>query len=278
MAAVLNTNEPSAGWRAELSLTFAHDTSRTVLARKQHIGPLVVQRPFYPEGPDRNVCHVYLVHPPGGIVGGDRLRFDATLQPQAHSVITTPAATKFYRTLPDRHAVLDQTLRAQDATLEWLPQETILFREARAHTTTRIELAGRSRFIGWELMCYGRPACNELFDNGNAKQQLEVWIDEYPVLLDRLHIDGENPTMRAPWGLAGHSLLGTLLAYPAIENDLEAARVHEGFACTLVDGVLSCRLVSNDADTAKRSFVHLWRTLRPRIVGREAVLPRIWAT
>jgi urease accessory protein len=277
MAAAPNdiSTPESQGWRADLQLGFERQGERTVLAHRKHVGPLLVQRPFYPEG---DVCHVYLVHPPGGIVGGDQLRLNATLAEGAHALITTPAATKFYRSLPDRHAVLEQTLRAHRATLEWLPQETILFREARARTTTSVHIDKASRFIGWELTCYGRPASNELFDSGYARQHFELWIDEQPVLLDRLHSHGASLAMRAPWGLASHTLLGTLLAYPVTDADLEAARDHVGFACTLVDRVLSCRLVSNDADAAKRIFVKLWQTLRPRIVGREAMLPRIWAT
>jgi len=263
------------GWRAELQLGFARQGERTVLARRQHVGPLVVQRPFYPEG---DVCHVYLVHPPGGIVGSDHLRLEATLEPQSYAVLTTPAATKFYRTTVDRFAVLRQELRLDAATLEWLPQETIFFREAHAKNATVVRLDRHSRFIGWELSCYGRPACSELFDLGSVRQDFELWIGERPVLLDHLRIQGCSESMQSPWGLSGNGTLGTLLAYPATGDDLAAAREHEGFACTLVDDVLSCRLVHSNADTAKQAFVKLWQTLRPRIVGREAVLPRIWAT
>jgi urease accessory protein len=275
MAAVLDNNHEQPGWRAELSLGFERSDTRTVLARRRHVGPLVVQRPFYPEG---DVCHIYLVHPPGGIVGGDGVRFDATLEARSHAVITTPAATKFYRSLPDRHASLEQTLRVRDATLEWLPQETILFRDARARTTTRVELTRQSRFIGWEVVCYGRPASGERFDLGYSRQCFEVWIDGKPVLLDRLQIDGDGLTMHSSWGLGGQPQLGTLLAYPATDAELESAREHDAFACTLVDGILSCRLVCSDADFARQAFVKLWQALRPRIVGREASIPRIWAT
>jgi urease accessory protein len=274
MAANLSTTEPQ-GWHAELNLEFAKQLGRTVLAKRQHVGPLVVQRPFYPEGP---VCHVYIVHPPGGIVGNDRLQLTAALQSGSHAVITTPAATKFYRSLPECRAQLTQSLFVHDAKLEWLPQETILFRAARAAMTTTVHLDRRSHFIGWELTCYGRPASNEVFDSGTLQQHFELWIDDQPVLLDHLHIDGASNTMNAPWGLAAHNTFGTLLAYPAAQEDLEAAREHESFACTLVDNALCCRLLSNDADNAKKQFIKLWQTLRPRIIGREAVAPRIWNT
>ena len=263
------------GWRAELQIGFKRDGTRTVLAHRKHIGPLVVQRPFYPEG---DVCHVYLVHPPGGIVGGDRLHLNVTVDTGAHVLVTTPAATKFYRAAPGQRAQLRQELHVAGGTLEWLPQETILFREADASMASVASIDSRSRFMGWELTCYGRPASGERFDAGRARQHFELWIDGRPTLLDHLRIDGAAPTMNSPWGLASNTVLGTLLAYPATIDDLETARAYDGFACTLVDGVLSCRFVGNDGEDAKQRFVRLWQTLRPSIVSREAVLPRIWAT
>lgn len=270
-----NSTTSSPDWPAELQLTFARRDSRTILAHRQHVGPLIVQRPFYPED---DICHVYVVHPPGGIAGGDRLRLDATLECGSHAVITTPAATKFYRTLPDRHALLRQELRLQDAALEWLPQETILFRDAQAATATVVHITKQSHFIGWEITCYGRPASDEYFDRGIVQQHFEVWLDEQPIFLDHLRINGGSSSMHANWGMGGNTTLGTLLAYPATVDDLEAARTHDMFACTLIDGVLSCRLVCHDGQTAKDAHVRLWQTLRPRILKREAVLPRIWAT
>jgi len=263
------------GWRAELELRFARSGDRTALVHRKHIGPLVVQRPFYPEG---DVCHVYLVHPPGGIVGGDRLRLSVDVDSNAHALITTPAATKFYRTAQGLQAKLHQELRVTGGTCEWLPQETILFREAAATMSTIARIDSQSRFIGWELTAYGRPASEELFDAGVVRQNFELWIDGQPTLLDHLRIDGATQTMKSPWGLGGCTVLGTLLAYPATSDDLEAARELDGLACTLVDGVLSCRILGTEGDDAKQRFVKLWQTLRPRVIGREAHLPRIWAT
>ena len=153
-----------AGWHAALDLEFAAQGVRTVLARRSHIGPLVVQRPFYPEG---GVCHVYLVHPPGGVVGGDTARAARhSCAMAAHALITTPAATKFYRSEGSRCATDAGHLALDAATLEWLPQETILFPDAYANIATRVRLSERSRFIGWEIVCYGRPASGLPFRAG----------------------------------------------------------------------------------------------------------------
>ncbi len=135
---------------------FAAENGATRLARRAHRGPLVVQRPFVPEGP--GVCHVYLLHPPGGLVGGDELAIDVDVDADAHALVTTPAAGKVYRTngAPVRQT---QRLRVADGgTLEWMPQEAILYDGARATLETRVDLGRNARFFGIDAVCFGLPA------------------------------------------------------------------------------------------------------------------------
>lgn len=109
---------PHMTWRAELSLDYALSTGRTV-ARHRHSGPLRVLQSLYPEGDA--VCHNVLVHPPGGIVGGDVLDIRVAVGEGAHGLVTTPGATRFYRS--EGESCVQQTLLdvAAGARLEWLP-------------------------------------------------------------------------------------------------------------------------------------------------------------
>ena len=270
--------EVGRGWHASLELEFAARGSRTVLARRSHIGPLVVQRPFYPEG---SVCHIYLVHPPGGVVGGDRLELRARADDGSHALITTPAATKFYRS-EGKLAHQSQDLSLDAATFEWLPQETILFPEAYANIVTRVRLTERSRFIGWEIVCYGRPASGLAYASGRAHQDFELWLNDIPLVLDHLRLDGAGASMQARYGLAGHTVLGTMFAFPADDALLQLARTVaiEGVlcACSKVDGVLVCRAVGMQADAVRKALTAIWQLIRPQVAGRAAVAPRIWAT
>jgi urease accessory protein len=272
--------ERDTGWRAALDLEFAPVGSRTVLARRSHLGPLVVQRPFYPEG---DVCHVYVVHPPGGVVGGDTLELRARVRDGAHALVTTPAATKFYRS-EGRVARQSQDIALDAATFEWLPQETILFPDAYANIATRVRLSERSTFIGWEIVCYGRPASGMAYASGRAHQDFELWLNDVPLMLDHLRLDGASASMQSRFGLAGHTVLGTMFAYPADDALLELARsvsLTAGIAhlaCTKVDGVLVCRAVGPQADAVRRAFVSIWSSIRPQIAGRAATPPRIWST
>ena len=266
------------GWTARLDLEFALRGDATYLARRAHVGPLLVQRPFFPEP---GVCHVYVVHPPGGVVGGDDLTISVRATEGSHALLTTPAATKFYR-CNAAHARQRQHLVAQSATIEWLPQETIFYRDAQARSETIVELNSESRFIGWEIPCLGLPARGESFDRGQVRLGMEIWIDGAPRFIDRLQIDGEHRARTAAWGLAGFEAIGTLLAYPATPSMLNMARdlSCEGIetAATLVDGVLVYRCLGAQAEAVKRAFVAVWGALRPHVLDRPAVPPRIWAT
>jgi urease accessory protein len=286
-------------WQAELRLRFGKGAGaadgRTRLVKRHHKGPLVVQRPFHPEG---DPCHVYLVHPPGGVVGGDELRIDVQVDADAHALITTPAATKFYR-CEGRVSSQTQELRAAGATLEWLPQENIFYRGAATRTATRVQVDAGSRFIGWEINCLGLPARGEAFDAGALRLDLELWkvrsrgeevvelncdneMRDVPIFIDRLRLKGESGARSARWGLAGQEAVGTLLATPATREEMESIRALVASlpyaAVSLVDGVLVLRALAPQAEAVRNLFISAWQRLRPSIVGREAVLPRIWST
>ena len=157
----------AAGWLASIRLGFSAPGEKTLLKERRHQGPLKVQRPFYPEGP---ACHVYLLHPPGGVVGGDRLNIDVDVQSGAHALITTPGASKFYRSAGPL-ALQQQTLQVHGGILEWLPQENILFPGANIKLESRIQLDASARFIGWEVHCLGRPVIDETVRPGTGQFQ-----------------------------------------------------------------------------------------------------------
>ena len=284
-----------AGWQARLELKFEASEARTRLAHRRHYGPLLVQRIFHPEpiagagAPTSEPCHVYLLHPPGGVVSGDDLQLAAEVASQAHALLTTPAAGKFYRRGPPiggepRVARLTQMLAVEDGVLEWLPQENIFYPDSAVELSTRVRLGAGARFIGWEIGCLGLPASQASLGHGSVHQSFELWRGAAPLLLDRLNIG--HSCLAARWGLAGHSALGTWLAHPAGAQQLVLARATAApmncadltLACTLVEGALCCRGMAARADRLKQAFIDLWCALRPQLLGRAAIAPRIWAT
>lgn len=267
-----------ATWPASLRLRIAHSHGQSRLLEASHSGPLRIQRPFYPESD--GTPHIYLLHPPGGVVGGDTLSIEADVESGASALITTPAAGKFYRS-DGREGGQWVSLRVADgASLEWLPQETIVFEDARAVAGLRVELAGAARFLGWEVVCLGRPACDEVFRRGRFQQRLELWRDGVPLLVEQGRFEGE--ALLEPWGLAGMPVLGTLLCAGEVAEAVEPIRelpVRRGLvAVSQCAGVLVVRYRGEDAVEARRVLQGAWEILRPLVLGKAAVVPRVWAT
>ena len=155
---------PSQAWRAELALRFARRDAATLLAQRQHAGPLRVQKALYPEG--ESVCHAIVLHPPSGIVGGDELSIRVALEAQGHALLTTPGAGKWYRSAGPWANLHNHFEVAAGACLEWLPQETIFFNGCRAAIDSEIRLAPGARYLGWDAWCLGRSASGERFTQG----------------------------------------------------------------------------------------------------------------
>jgi len=272
-------------WLAELKLGFEFDGRRTILSERKHIGPLIIQKPFYPEG---EVCHIYLIHPPGGIVGGDELNLTISLNDNAHALITTPAATKFYRGNGYEAKQVQKIEVRAGCKMEWLPQETIFFSGCEAKTKTIINLQDGAQFIGWEILCLGRPASKEKFEQGFCRQMIEVWRDKEPVVIERSFLQGGDDLLDSSWGMQSFSVMGTMLVINANETILEAVRnnIEEQnldnkkikLSSTLIKDVLICRVLANQAEAARESFIAIWKALRLQVMQRPAVAPRIWFT
>ncbi len=274
-------------WQAYLRLGFTHGARGTVLKTCDHKGPLYVQKPFYPEGKD--TAHVYLLHPPGGLVSGDELIIESRQQPNTHVLVTTPGAGRVYRARPDRTLQSQTTYLKvpKDAILEWLPQETILYPDANTRLVNQVNLERGARFIGWEITCFGLPANQLDFAQGQADQTFQISINGRLRLRERLLIHPkEDGLMAAKAGLQGYPVNGFMVAgtLDALsDEDLGALRSlceeFDGLAgVSLVDEFVVIRSLNADSEKMKRLFIRCWQILRPALIHRQACAPRIWAT
>ncbi|MDX2503957.1 MAG: urease accessory protein UreD [Gammaproteobacteria bacterium] len=270
-------------WKASLDLVFTAKNQKTILSKNLHNGPLMVQKPFYPEA--SIVCHVYLLHPPGGVVHGDQLNIKLNVETQAHALVTTPAAGKFYRST-GQFASLTQTLRVHDsALLEWLPQETLLFNASKVNLKTLINLSANARFIGWEMLCLGRKASTEPYTSGECRQHFEVWREHKPLFIERCHIEGQSPMLTEKWGMARWPLTATLIATHCDQAQLKAVQdllaqfsVKGHMSVTLKEDLLICRFLGEQAEHARDCFIKVWALIRPSIMAQDIHIPRIWNT
>jgi len=267
-------------WKASLSLGFSFENRKTTLSRKSHDGPLVVQKPLYPEGGE--VCHVIVVHPPGGIAGGDELDLAVAAERGASVLLTTPGAAKWYRSAgPWARQCL--AFDVQGA-LEWLPQESIVFDGALAQAEIEVDLAAGASLIGWDIVCLGRTGSGERFTRGSYRSSIRIRRGGKLLWLERGRIDGGGRLQASPAGLDGRTVFGTLFSSALnlnqeVLNEMRNAEPEKGRgAVTLLPGILLARYLGDSGEAARRYFTALWRILRPALIGRAAIEPRIWGT
>jgi urease accessory protein len=266
-------------WHAELELGYARfgDTTRPVLRR--HKGPLRVQKHLYAEGPE--VCQHIIVHPPGGIAGGDRLDIDVSVGASAWAQLTSPGAAKWYRAAGPAYQQLKVRVAA-GATLEWMPQETIVYSAAQAQLHTIIELEGDARLLYWDVVALGRPAAGERFDRGHFQSRLDIRRDGRALWHERQRVSGDDGLLDSPIGLDGQPVFATLLITGTLDGELlqrcrELPSKVRGDLTQLPDLIVA-RCLASEALHARDWLIALWTLLRPAMLGREALAPRIWST
>ena len=272
-----------AAWQARLALEYTRQGGRTTLSGREHSGPLVVQKALYPEGDA--ICHSIVVHPPGGIAGGDALELEVRLREDTATLLTTPGAGKWYRSMGPKASLTQRFEIGRGAALEWLPQPAIVFDAARAETRTEVRLHQEALYMGWDMTCIGRSASGERFNSGELRQRTEVWQSGRRLWSEYARLAGDDPMLASKAGLAGCSVSATLIAAGReIPKDLLeqcrglAPEPGERAGLTLLPRVLLARYLGHSSEAAMQYFIALWHLLRPALTGRSAVPPRIWAT
>lgn len=195
---------PRMVWHAQLSVTYRHEAGRTVSSHT-HSGPLRVLQSLYPEGP--SPCHQIMIHPPGGLVGGDVLDIALHAQSQTHAVLTTPGAARFYRSDGETaHQSVRLTLD-EGARMEWLPMETIGHSGCLAHNQLSMTLAPGAQLMGWDITALGLPAAQQPFVAGELTQTLHwpgLWLEQ-----GRLSAQ-DSALLDGPLGLNGQRCTATM--------------------------------------------------------------------
>lgn len=271
-------------WHAQLDLHYRRDDQRTVL-QHHHTGPLRILKSLYPEGD--GICHNVIIHPPGGLVGGDVLDVNVHAAAHSHGLLATPGATRFYRSegLATEQRV---TLTLDEgARLEWLPLEAIAYPGCQALNTLTATLAEGAEMIGWDVCALGLPNAHQAFDRGSLTQHLEI-----PGLwLERSRIDASDTRLlESPLGLGGHKCMGTLwlaggtpFARERREHLLEVVRAAIGEPHGVPVGVtcpnprmLVVRAVAPMVEPLMALFQQAWASLRTGAWGLNDTPPRIW--
>jgi urease accessory protein len=274
-------------WQAKLTLTFSHVDGRSYLSKRIHYGPLVIQKTLHPEG--EAVCHGVVVHPPGGVAGGDQLTIEANLENGASVLLTTPGAGKWYKA---NSKVASQQLVFNlegDANLEWFPQENILFDGSQVKFSADIHLAQNSTYAGWEILCFGRQAQKECWNNGLLHQNIVIHRNGKLLWQESANLSPHHPLMQSLMGLAGNVISASFVVVAGLVpvEVLNACRaiqpkktldLQAKYGVSALPEVFVARYVGQSSQSAKQYFELLWSVLRPWYLKRQVVRPRIWNT
>lgn len=286
MSAVMHTEH----WTANLALAFSCQPSgRSALTHNAHTGPLLVQKALYPEGPA--ICHATILHPPSGIAGGDTLNIAVTVNKNAHAVLSTPGATRWYKA---NGSMATQTITlcvGQCAKLDWLPLENLLYEQARARNHTEIRMAAGACGIGWDCYQLGSVTAQGHWHEGTVSVATALYYDNRLVWTEAGQIDATQSLRRSQAGLAGFPVMATVWSIgPALcaeqMEQMTASlpwtdQLRAGVSQIALDASSSLvlvRLLGTYAEAIRQLMINCWLRLRPLHLGVPAIPLRLWAT
>lgn len=269
-------------WHAQLTLRLEKSTHKTVIRDLKHLGPVRVLRPYYPE--NDGAIQIYLLHPPGALVGGDLVEFLIEAGKDTEALLTTPSAGKFNRALTNLVQIQHNRIMLRNNSLmEWMPQENIFFNAAQAKAVTEINLDEQSCFAGWDISCFGRPAANEVFDTGTVRTHFKISQADVPIFNESCRFELPKMNSAFKFAMQGRTVSGLFCA-----NKIGLSAVPEKVSLILEqhDAVLAAthmkdwliiRYFGDSAEKAKQLFISIWSELKPAAWNKEFSAPRIWA-
>lgn len=272
-------------WHARLTLNYRLQGQRTVL-QHAHDGPLRIFKSLYPEG--HGVCHNVIVHPPGGLVGGDLLDIRVRAEDGTHALLSTPGATRFYASDGELAAQRVHLDLARGARMEWLPLEAIAYPGCEARNEWTAALEPQAELLAWDVTALGLPTAGEPFNTGRLHQRMAipgVWLEAACIDASDIRL------LESPLGLGGMRGLGTLLLASGSPLGRERqAHLLDTVRSTLADlpqnvraaatcpnpQMLVVRAVAPLVEPLMSTLQGVWTALRPAAWGLPAPSPRIW--
>lgn len=261
-----------------LGLSFRHRAGRSVLGTLDQRAPC---RAFLPYAEKEEPPLAILVNVAGGLVGGDRIAVDISLDPAAQARITTQAAEKIYRSAGRPVNLSTRLTAAAGSWLEWMPQPTILFDGADVVRTTRLDVAGDARVLAGEILLLGRTAHGERLSYGSLFDAWEVARDGDCVWQERTRVEDWRAVIDAPAAFDGATAAAlSVYAGPDAADFVETARAEapDGVVtgASLVHGLLVVRWLAREAARLAAAYSAFWTRMRAAAGGWPATLPTIW--
>ena len=257
-------------------LAVRRSAGRSRLARLYQEGAAKIRMPAV----DADPFEAVLINTAGGLTGGDRLAWQVEVDDGAAATVTTQACEKVYRSAGGRAEVSCSLGVGRDACLAWLPQETIVYREAALARRFEVDLAPGARLLMAEATVFGRLAMGESVDRGMFRDRWRVRRDGRLVHAEEFAVGPDiAATLARSAATGGATAMATVLL---VDDDpgrhLDAVRAILGDAGGASvwsvggSGKLLARLVAEDGYCLRRRLVPLLDLLNGK-----AGLPKTWS-
>jgi urease accessory protein len=219
-------------------------------------------------------CEAVTLNIGGGVAGGDVLSTRIELAAGAQVSIASQAAERIYRALAEPAEITTHIAVGQGASLEYLPQETILFDGFALRRALDISLAADAAYLGVEGLVFGRLAMGEAVQAGSLRDRITLRRDGRLVFQDMTRLQGNIAAQLTRKAIADGATASASLLYAGPEAKLDALRLALGQAnagATCIEGVIFARILAPDGATLRRTVISALNVLRG---GRP--LPRVW--
>ncbi len=264
-----------------VEISFKHDGEVSCL---KHLYQSGCGRVRFPSVDNTRFPEAVLINTSGGLTGGDNMSFDVVLHEKAELTVTGQAAEKIYKSIGPDVVVRARLKVEEDAYLEWLPQETILFDRARLNRVNKIELTKNSKVLAVEATILGRSAHGETVSDANLVDGWEIRRDGKLVWYDRFRFDGNmEDVLKRPALMDGATAFATLIvAASDTTKYLEIARKAEQNvssrmgSTSLDDDLTIIRFLDNDPQALRKNLVYVIQKLRKKLIGVELPMPAVW--
>jgi urease accessory protein len=263
-----------------LSLAFERRGGRTVLTERRFTLPLQALEPLSLDS-DGSLC-LMLLNPTGGLVGGDHLTTEIILGPGTHLCVTTPSATKVYRTLGPPAVQKTTIMLGEGALLEYLPDHVIPHPESVLHQSVTVTMGPGSRAILFDAFAIGRLARGERWDFRELVSRTTVTRQGRPLFLDRIRLDPSRGVPAGLGGMEGFGYLATLAFFAdgfeswqdmagALEERLDGFPSVLGGVSPISRGGCLVRFLAASAPDLTQATHDLWALARRLLLGRPAL-------
>jgi urease accessory protein len=249
----------------------------------------MIQKALYPEGDE--ICHAVVLHPPAGIAGGDHLHIEINILSDSKAVVTTPGATKWYKSNGlDASQVIHLHVE-HGAHLDFLPQENIFFNQTSARNAIYLHQDLNSSMIGWDISQLGRVAMGEKWTDAHLKNELQLFLNERLCWLESSEITSEDLRKESDCKLGGYPVLGVMWLSGTAATGEVLERILDFVPWTdqlrvgvtrleLTDkhGLILIRGIATEVEYLKDCFIQIWLNFRQDISEIPPLALRLWKT